>query len=246
MESKAVKIALPQEGYSPVYALLRKVSMIDYPGRLCRVLFLAGCNLDCVFCHNQELIQAKTTTITWERLRQILLESRENWVDAVTITGGEPTIHPDLKELILWVRNLGFKVKLDTNGVLPEALKEVLPLLDYVAMDYKAPLERYRMMTANPYLNLEDIRESVKLIIEWGGQYEFRTTVVHDLHTEEDMLAICRELKGAKRFVIQGYVPPREGETDKQLPPGRTPMVQLRKYQKLCQDYFGETILRGA
>ena len=230
---------------SPVYALLRKASFIDFPGRLCRVLFISGCNLRCVFCHNYDLVKPKDTSIEWDRLEQILLKSRENWIDAVCITGGEPTLHPQLKELILWLKELNFKVKLDTNGTVPEVLKELLPVLDYLAMDYKAPLERYSKLTACPTLEVEKISESRKLILDWKGEYEFRTTVVEGLHTEQDMRTLCAELEGARRYVLQGYVPVRGMETGEDLPAVRTSRSLLRQYHSLCKDYFEETILRG-
>lgn len=246
MERNAVGQMHADKELSPVYALLRRVSMIDYPGRLCRVLFLAGCNMRCIYCHNRELVEASGSSLSWERLEEILCKSRENWVDAVTITGGEPTLNPSIGELILRVRDMGFKVKLDTNGSGPEKLRKLLPLVDYVAMDYKAPLERYRMMTACPSLELERISESVRLIREWEGQYEFRTTVVDSLLGEEDMLQICREIGGARRYVLQAYVPPANEETASFLPRVRTPIKLLKRYHELCKPYFTETILRGA
>ncbi|MCE5272334.1 anaerobic ribonucleoside-triphosphate reductase activating protein [bacterium] len=230
---------------SPVYALLRRVSMIDYPGRLCRVLFLAGCNMRCVFCHNQELIHPQKERLSWERLEEILLSSRENWVDSVTVTGGEPTLNSRLRELILRLKNLGFKVKLDTNGTAPERLASLLPMLDWVAMDYKAPLERYRLMTGSPQLELENISRSVAILRDWEGPYELRTTVVPGLHTEQDIEQICRELAGVRRYALQAYVPPRDEAEGVQLPAGRTPIKLLRRFYELASPHFPETVLRG-
>lgn len=240
------KRAVVTERSSPVYALLRKPSMIDFPGRLCRVLFISGCNLRCIFCHNYELIEYKETTLNWQRLLEVLRASRENWVDAVCISGGEPTLHPHLKELILRVKDLGFHVKLDTNGTRPEVLEELMPLLDYVAMDYKAPRERYPEIACCESQVSEKIAESAKLIINHLHDYEFRTTVFEPFHQEEDILSICRELEGAKRYVLQAYVPPRGVEPDRLPSSIRTPMTTLKKYHKLCQGHFKEAILRGA
>lgn len=210
---------------SPVYALLRKPSLIDYPGRMCRVLFISGCNMQCFFCHNFDLVEAKDSFIGWDRLETHLLASRQQWVDAVCISGGEPTLHPRLLELIQQVRNLGFRVKLDTNGSVPDVLRRALPLLDYVAMDYKAPLARYAEISGCTALAPDRITESVKMIVESGVEYEFRTTVVEGWHREEDMHAIGRELAGARRYRIQGYVPPRgEGVPLNGHPPRRTTM----------------------
>jgi len=231
---------------SPVYALLRKPSLIDFPGQLCRVLFVSGCNLRCSFCHNKDLLEPKDKLLKWSRLLETLDSSREYWVDAVCISGGEPTLHPQLSELIRRIKNIDFKVKLDTNGTSPEVLAEVLPLLDYIAMDYKAPLERYPAITGCPESVLERISESVKLIVDSGCEYEFRTTVVESFHGEEDILAICRELDGASRYVLQAYVPPKNLEPGSVLSEKRTPMSTLEKYHELCRGHFRETLMRGA
>lgn len=242
----SIKPAPASKALSPVYALLRKPSLIDFPGRLCRVLFISGCNLRCIFCHNQDLLKPKDTFLDWNRLLQTLVSSREYWVDAVCISGGEPTLHPQLGELIRRVKDLGFKVKLDTNGTRPDVLADVLPLLDYIAMDYKAPLERYPEITDCPEIVPERISESIRLIINSGCEYEFRTTVMENLHGEQDMLAICRELAGAFRYALQAYVPPRDVDPGKMVSEKRTRMSTLRKYHQLCHGYFNETILRGA
>ena len=246
MKSQAETLFKKDTRQSPVYALLRKASFIDFPGHLCRVLFISGCNLRCIFCHNFDLVEPKKTNIEWSRLEKILRKSRENWIDAVCITGGEPTLHPQLKELVIRLKELGFKVKVDTNGSLPEMLRELLPIVDYLAMDYKAPLESYHRFTACSDLKLEKITESKKLIIDWDGEYEFRTTVVTGLHTEEDMLTICRELEGARRYVLQSFVPAPGMDAGNGLPEKRTPMKLLHQYHNLCKEHFEETILRGA
>jgi pyruvate formate lyase activating enzyme len=244
--SVSIKHAPVNKELSPVYALLRKPSLIDFPGQLCRVLFISGCNLRCTFCHNKDLLKPKDTSLKWERLLETLASSREYWVDAVCITGGEPTLHPQLSELIQRIKSLGFRVKLDTNGTRPDVLAEVLPLLDYLAMDYKAPLERYPIITGCPEFVLERITESVKLIMNSGCEYEFRTTVVESFHGEEDILAICRELAGASRYVLQAYVPPKNTEQTGELPDKRTRMSTLKKYHELCRGHFKEALMRGA
>ncbi len=231
---------------SPVYALLKKPSLIDFPGRMCRVLFVAGCNMNCFFCHNPELLQPKEVRIEWDRLRQVLRSSREQWVDSVCISGGEPTLHPQLPELIEQVKSLGFRVKLDTNGTSPAVLRQVLPQLDYVAMDYKAPLARYDQFSGCQSIDRDKIIESVSLIARSGIEYEFRTTVVEDWHSEDDMRAICRELSGARRYRIQGYVPPRHGDNGgNDFPARRTSMKTLRRYEQICREYFPDTLIRG-
>jgi pyruvate formate lyase activating enzyme len=220
--------------------------MIDFPGHLCRVLFVSGCNMRCFFCHNSDLVKPRDSYIAWERLDRTLLASREQWVDSVCISGGEPTLHPKLFELIKRIKDLGFMVKLDTNGSVPEVLRHALPLLDYVAMDYKAPLERYREISGCPALDTDSIIESVRLISTSGTDYEFRTTVIEGWHSEDDMHQICRELSGARRFRIQGYVPPRDTlELDTDADVRRTSMKTLKRYETICRDYFPETYVRG-
>ncbi|HUU29487.1 MAG TPA: anaerobic ribonucleoside-triphosphate reductase activating protein [archaeon] len=246
MEVQTEKNILATSEESPVYALLRRPSLIDFPGRLCRLMFISGCNMQCIFCHNNDLIKPQKPTIKWDKLKSILLASRGNWVNAVCISGGEPTFHPELKDLIHWLKDLGFQVKLDTNGTRPEVLAEVLPYVDYAAMDYKAPLEAYREITEKPDLDVQCITESVKLIKDWDGEYEFRTTVIDGFHREEDMLAICREIGGGRRYVIQAYVPLQGVIPRKGLPTRRTPMELLRRFHELCKDHFKDTILRGA
>jgi pyruvate formate lyase activating enzyme len=230
---------------SPVYALLKRPSLIDYPGRMCRVLFLAGCNMNCFFCHNHDLIEPRETFIEWSRLRETLLASREQWVDSVCISGGEPTLHDGLGELIARIKELGFLVKLDTNGSLPAVLAEVLPLVDYVAMDYKAPLARYEDISGCRSLDLDRITAAVKLIREEALDYEFRTTVVEGWHTEEDMHAIGRELAGAKRYRIQGYVPEQQAPPERNCPSRRTSMKTLRRMESICRRYFAEIRIHG-
>ncbi|MFC1544948.1 anaerobic ribonucleoside-triphosphate reductase activating protein [Gemmatimonadota bacterium] len=244
--SAQLRMANVRTELSPVYALLKKPSLIDYPGRMCRVLFISGCNMQCFFCHNTDLIKASDSFIEWDRLEQTLLASREQWVDSVCISGGEPTLHPKLFELIGRIRRLGFRIKLDTNGSVPDVLRHALPLVDYVAMDYKAPLERYAEITGCHALEPERIIESVRLISCSDIEHEFRTTVVEGWHSEEDMHQICRELSGAKRFRIQGYVPARHGTPlAGDSPVRRTPMKTLRKFETICREYFPETYIRG-
>ncbi|MBW7996847.1 MAG: anaerobic ribonucleoside-triphosphate reductase activating protein [Candidatus Glassbacteria bacterium] len=248
MEQQTVQNRIEQTGedLSPVYALLKKPSLIDYPGRMCRVMFISGCNMRCFFCHNTVLAEPQKNFIAWSRLEQTLLASRVQWVDSVCISGGEPTLHPQLLDLISRVRDLGFRVKLDTNGSMPEILSSALTQVDYVAMDYKAPLARYAEISGCRTLERNKIVESVKLITESGVDYEFRTTIVEDWHREEDMHAIGRELSGARRYRIQGYVPPRHGEGPVNgRPLKRTSMKTLKRYEKISREYFPETFIRG-
>jgi pyruvate formate lyase activating enzyme len=235
--------ALPQ-GESPVYALLEKPSLIDYPGCLCGVFFISGCNFSCGFCHNAPLMGKKQRGLPWSRLDEACCQFKNEWVDAVCITGGEPTLAADLIQLIEFFRNYGFKIKLDTNGALPDVLKECLPLVDYVAMDIKAGLSGYPELVG--FTRTEKIAESVKLIMSNGVDHEFRTTVIEPFHTDEQMIEAGELIKGARRYCIQPFIPkdnlpdPRLRETK------RTTPARLRRIEQLMKPYVQEIIVRGA
>ncbi len=187
----------------------QKVSLIDYPGRISAVVFTQGCNFRCPFCHNPELVDP-------ERFDKILstadilsfLKKRKGRLDAVVITGGEPTLLPELIPFITNLKEIGYRIKLDTNGSLPDRLEEALArnLLDYVAMDIKAPLERYREVIGTD-TKPEQIRRSIALIMNSGIDYEFRTTAVRSLLSPADLDRIGELITGAKRFVLQKFVP---------------------------------------
>jgi pyruvate formate lyase activating enzyme len=180
--------------------------MVDFPGQMAVLMFTPGCNFRCGFCHNPDLItQCNAKTYTYRQLQEKLVKYRENWVRAVSVSGGEPTIHANLPETIRFFKESGFKVKLDTNGGNPRMLAELLPLVDYVAMDIKCALARYAEFVK--FGNIDAIRASIKLIIEHAADYEFRTTVIEGIHTDEDILDAAAELKGAKRWFFQPFLP---------------------------------------
>lgn len=233
-----------EKSTSPVYAFLENPSMIDYPGSLCGVVFTSGCNFTCGFCHNATLMGAKQAGLSWERLNKICRQFKKNWVDAICITGGEPTLARDLAELIHSFRNYGFKIKLDSNGSHPEILEQCLPLIDYIAMDIKAGLSGYPEICG--FSRTEKIEESVKLIMNSDVDYEFRTTIIESFHTDEQMLEAGELIRGAKRFVLQAFVPQdhlpgKEFRTMKRTTPQR-----LRAIEQLMAPYAEEIIVRGA
>jgi pyruvate formate lyase activating enzyme len=185
---------------------IQKVSMIDFPGKLAPTVFLGKCNFRCPFCHNPELVLDTEQNLISEEDFFKFLEEKEKWLDGVCITGGEPTLNPDLPEFIKKLKALGLAVKLDTNGTNPGMLKELIKkkMLDYVAMDIKAPLEKYDEITCVA-VDKNAIQESVRLIMESGVDYEFRTTVVPELFNIEDALKISSWIKGAKRYYLQQF-----------------------------------------
>jgi pyruvate formate lyase activating enzyme len=235
--------ALPQ-GESPVYAFLERPSLIDYPGQLCGVFFTSGCNFSCGFCHNAPLMGHKQKGLLWSRLDEICRRFKTEWVDAVCITGGEPTLAPDLIRLIRFFQGFGFKIKLDSNGARPDILKECLPLVDYIAMDIKSGLSGYAELVG--FTRTEKIAESVKLIMESGKEYEFRTTVIEPFHTDEQVQEISKLIRGAKRYCIQPFIPkdnlpdPRLRETR------RTTPARLRQIEQLMKPFVKDVVVRGA
>lgn len=229
---------------SPIYAFLEKPSLIDYPGQLCGVFFISGCNFSCGFCHNAPLMGKKQKGIPWSRLDEICRKFKTEWVDAVCITGGEPTLSPDLVELMGFFRSYGFKIKLDTNGARPEVLKECLPMIDYVAMDIKAGFSGYPELVG--FTPTEKIAESVNLIMSSGKEYEFRTTVIELFHTDEQMIEVGKLINGAKRYCIQPFIP-KDNLPDPHLrDTKRTPPARLRRIEQLMKPYVQEVVVRGA
>jgi pyruvate formate lyase activating enzyme len=203
------------------------LTLIDYPGRLAAVAFTPGCVLRCPFCHNPELVQADTCgarsglkAFTENREDDFFafLKRRQGKLDGVVITGGEPTLWPDLSDFIRRIKDLGFLVKLDTNGAFPDRVARLAEsgLVDYWAMDIKHAPEKYAL-ASGVAIPVEAFRESVRLIMESGAPYEFRTTVVPGIHAEEDFDAIGRWIRGARAYFLQAF---RPGKT---LAPERIP-----------------------
>lgn len=194
---------------------LEKLTLLDYPDHLAAIIFTQGCNFRCHFCYNPMLVLPQTgkdveiekekgfSPLSTEDLF-LFLRERYGRLEGVVITGGEPTIHPDLPEFIKQVKEIGYLVKLDTNGTNPQMLQELIKakLIDYIAMDLKAPLLKYEK-TVNVKLDWENIQKSVKIIIESGLPYEFRTTVVPGLLEKEDFEEMGQMIKGAKKWYLQ-------------------------------------------
>ncbi|MFA5771582.1 MAG: anaerobic ribonucleoside-triphosphate reductase activating protein [Thermoplasmata archaeon] len=186
-------------------------SLLDWDGKIVSTIFLPGCNFRCPYCYNHKLVLApkKMRTIPLNRIKRHLLKHGD-FIDGVCITGGEPTIHKDLPELLREIKGLGFLVKLDTNGSNPEMLQHLIDerLVDYIAMDLKAPLKfaKYKKAT-NKNPNLKNLKKSINIIMSSGIGYEFRTTVVPTIVELDDIPEIGKAVKGAKRIVFQQFVP---------------------------------------
>lgn len=187
---------------------LQKLTLLDYPGKMACTVFTAGCNFRCPFCHNASLV----TNIDEERISEeeffSFLQKRQGIIEGVCVTGGEPTLQPDLKEFLKKIKDLGYSVKLDTNGYRPEALKDIVNsgLVDYVAMDIKNSQAKYALTCGIENLDIAKINESVEFLMSGVVDYEFRTTIVKELHTEDDIQDIVSWIKGAKKYFLQGFI----------------------------------------
>jgi len=187
------------------------ISLVDWDEKVSAAIFLASCNMRCPFCYNVALVLSpeKLRTIPFQEIAEYLERSRE-WIDGVVITGGEPTVHSDLPNLCEKVKKLGFSVKIDTNGTNPSLIRELInrQLIDYVAMDIKAPLEQdkyYTVVGVNISNLLERIQETISILQNSQIDYEFRTTVIPTIHKEKDVEEICQKIKNCKKYVLQNY-----------------------------------------
>ncbi len=191
---------------SPVYGFLKQPSMIDFPGRLAAVLFVAGCNFRCGFCHNPPLTGPPRPGLAWENIEEAFRQFKRQWVDGVVISGGEPTLRAaELGRLLELCRQFGFAIKLDTNGSRPEVLREVLPRLDFVAMDVKCALEDYPEFVGFP--RPQAIADSIGHLRNSAVAHEFRTTVIESFHHEAQIMAIGGVIRPARRYVLQAFIP---------------------------------------
>ncbi|MDR2200505.1 MAG: anaerobic ribonucleoside-triphosphate reductase activating protein [Puniceicoccales bacterium] len=187
---------------------IQRFSSIDFPGKLATVIFTVGCNFRCPFCHNPELVEGNVEKVPEETVWEFLSVRREQ-LEGVVISGGEPTLQRDLPDFIEKIKALGFAVKLDTNGTNPRILKILLSrgILDFVAMDIKHIWSRYADATGSHSLKIENIKHSVDLLLNGDVNYEFRTTVIRDFHDLEDIVALSEQIRGAKRYVVQEFIP---------------------------------------
>jgi pyruvate formate lyase activating enzyme len=193
---------------------LQKQSLIEYPGKISAVIFLGGCDLRCVFCYVPHLVLPelieKQTEISEEEILSFLKE-RKNFLEAVAISGGEPSINQDLPDFIKKIKKLGYLVEIETNGINPEMIEDLIneKLIDYVAMDIKHKLdfEKYNEICGGVLTEeiFENIKKSIKILLAGKIDYEFRTTIMKEFHKKEDILEICKEIQGAKIYYLQNY-----------------------------------------
>ncbi len=187
---------------------LNKITLLDYPEHVAATIFLGYCQFRCPFCQNGPLVLNPEKEPVYTREEVIkFLKKRQNVLEGVCITGGEPTLEPELEDFIREIKSLSYKVKLDTNGYRPEVLKALAGkgLIDYVAMDIKSSLSGYEKAAGKPGMNLEKIKESVDFLLHGGRPFEFRTTVVKELHGEQEIREIGQWLKGCPAYFLQVY-----------------------------------------
>ena len=224
---------------------LQKMTLLDYPGKVACTVFLGGCDLRCPFCHNAELIDGTAPAMMEEEELLAFLKKRQGLLEGVAVTGGEPLLRgDDLLRLAEKIRELGYPLKLDTNGTHPERLRKIIDggLVSYVAMDIKNSPEKYAETCGLSQMDLAPVRESVSLLMEGRTDYEFRTTTMAELHDADSFRKIGEWIRGAKRYYLQkftdrdtvpfeGFHAPADGE--------------MAQYLAIAREYVPEAEIRG-
>ena len=225
---------------------LEKMSLVDFDGHLCATIFLASCNFRCPFCHNSSLVLNTDELVAYDE-EEIFsyLEKRKGMLDAVCITGGEPTLSADLEAIIDKIKSLGYLVKLDSNGTRPEVLKKLIDekKVDYIAMDVKSGITNYTKVAGiiNEKL-IEKVKVSIELLKNSNINYEFRTTLVKELHTDADIYEIGELIKGAKKFYFQRFTDHGECIEDGF---SEVDVDTANKYLEIIKKYVPNAALRG-
>lgn len=186
---------------------IQKTSLLDYPDNISAIIWTIGCNFRCPFCYNKDIVFGNVQPITNEEVISFL-KKRKGILEGLVITGGEPLMHSDITDFCEKIKKIGYLIKIDTNGMYPEKLKELIDknLIDYVAMDIKAPKTKYDKLT-NVKVDIKKIEESIKIIKNSKLDYEFRTTVIPELLTKNDIIEIAKWLNGSKKYYLQQFKP---------------------------------------
>lgn len=188
---------------------LQKLTLLDYPGKVAATVFTGGCNFCCPFCHNASLVTHIDPHLVIEEQEFFgFLAKRQGILDGICVSGGEPLLQPDIVEFITHIKDMGYLVKLDSNGSFPDMLRSLVEskLVDYVAMDIKNSKEKYALTCGKEDIPLDKVVESAAFLMENHVPYEFRTTVVQELHTKEDFVAIGQWLSPTSPYYLQGFV----------------------------------------
>jgi len=223
---------------------LQKMTLLDFPGKVACTVFFGGCDMRCPFCHNAELLDGTAPAVMSDGELLAFLEKRKGLLDGVAFTGGEPLLQKDLPELAARIRDMGYPVKLDTNGTHPERLDRMIRggLVQYVAMDIKNSPEKYAETAGVPGLDLAPIRESVSLLLEGRTEYEFRTTAVAELHDDKSFEAIGPWIRGARHYYLQQFTDRETVPFEGLHPPAEE---QMQKWADIVRPYVPGVSLRG-
>ena len=225
---------------------LQETSLLDYPGKICAIVWTVGCNFRCPFCYNLNMVYGDTDTVPVDHVLSFL-DDRVGKLDALSITGGEPLLHEDIGDFMKEVKDRGFLVKVDTNGTFPDRLEQLLNagLVDYVSMDVKAPIDKYDQL-AGVHVDVEKIKRSIELIMEKASDYEFKTTMIPGLLEKEDVKQVTSFIKGAKRYYLQQF------KTDvpvinQELLSATTPFTaeEFNEMKDLASPFVESCLLRG-
>ena len=219
---------------------LQKTSLLDYPGRISSVLYTPGCNLRCPFCHNWRIAVNPQPPFLQEGIAIEILSNRKKYVDAVVVSGGEPCMHKELPKFLCKLKEHGFSVKLDTNGFYPEVLAECLAYVDYVAMDIKTSPEKYKLLGAS---DTSSMMKSVEILKSGITPFEFRTTVVPEIVTVQDINCIGEIIRGSKTHALQQFVAEDTLEKRFQLVKPYTPEA-LNEFAKILGSFTDNVELR--
>ena len=197
----------------------------------------------CRYCHNPELIAQGGQNITYDGLAALLARAKNNWIDAVCVTGGEPLMQHNITETCEFIKSRGFFLKLDTNGSFPKTLENVLPFCDYIAMDYKAPIAKYPALTGTG-TEPQNIAASLEILKNSVVPYEIRITILPGFHTEDDIAAICAETGSAHKLALQRFIP-RDNLPDISLREAeKTDDELLKKFAAVCERHFKKVTIR--
>lgn len=223
---------------------IQKLTLLDYPGHTAAIVFLNGCDFKCPFCHNAEIININNDSKISLTDLEIFLEKRKNMLDGIVVTGGEPCIQKDLKGLLILIKKYNYLIKLDTNGNHPDVLNTLLKenLVDYIAMDIKNSLEKYPKTIGVPNFNTKNIEKSIEVIKNSNIEYEFRTTVIKDFHTENDFIKIGNMLGNVKSYYLQQFIL-SENVPDVNL---KSPSIEdMKLYLEIVKQNIPNSFLRG-